>query len=83
MEDPFFEDSFGAFAELTKKLAPEIQVVGDDPLVTNVERIRKAIEHKSVNALLLKVNQIGTVSESLEAAKLCRENGMNVVVSHR
>ena len=68
---------------MNKKIAPNIQVVGDDLLVTNVERIRTAIEHKSVNALLLKVNQIGTVTESLEAAKLCRENDMNVVVSHR
>jgi len=83
MEDPFYEDSFDAFAELTKKLSPKVQIVGDDLLVTNVERIKKAIEHKSVTALLLKVNQIGTVSESLEAAKLCRDNGMNVVVSHR
>ncbi|MFH2101327.1 MAG: enolase C-terminal domain-like protein, partial [Candidatus Micrarchaeota archaeon] len=83
IEDPFYEDSFGAFAQLTKKLAPKIQIVGDDLLVTNVERIKTAIEHRSVTALLLKVNQIGTVTESLQAAQLCRENGMNVVVSHR
>lgn len=83
LEDPFFEDSFGAFAELTKKLSPGVQVVGDDLLVTNVERIREAIRQKSVTALLLKVNQIGTVSEAMEAAGLCRDNGINVVVSHR
>ncbi len=83
IEDPFFEESFGSFAELTKRIAPGVQVVGDDLLVTNVERIQKAIDQKSVTALLLKVNQIGTLTESLEAAKLCRDNGLNVVVSHR
>ncbi len=82
IEDPFFEDSFDAFAKLKKKL-PDRQIVGDDLLVTNPKRIEKAIEHGSVDALLLKVNQIGTVTESLEAAKLCKKNSMNVIVSHR
>lgn len=83
IEDPFYEESFDSFAELTKKLSPEVQIVGDDLLVTNPKRITKAIKNRSVTALLLKVNQIGTVTEALEAAELCKKNNMNVVVSHR
>lgn len=82
IEDPFHEESFGAFSALTKE-AQGVQIVGDDLVVTNVVRLRKAIEEKSINALLLKINQIGTVSEALEAARLCREKGLNVIVSHR
>jgi enolase len=82
IEDPFDEESFGAFASLVKEL-PGVQIVGDDLVVTNVARIRRAIDEKSMTALLLKINQIGTVSEALDAAKLCRENGLNIVVSHR
>jgi enolase len=58
-------------------------VVGDDLLVTNPVRIREAMENKSCNALLLKVNQIGSVSESMDAADLCNSKGWNVIVSHR
>ena len=82
IEDPFQEEDFDGFAQLTQALRGKM-VVGDDLLVTNVERIKMAIEKKSCNALLLKVNQIGTVSEALDAATLCRKNGWNVVVSHR
>jgi enolase len=82
IEDPFDEESFGAFAALVREL-PHVQIVGDDLVVTNVARIRRAIEEKSMTALLLKINQIGTVSEALDAAKLCRANGLNIVVSHR
>jgi len=82
IEDPFYEESFGAFAALVKEL-PGVQIVGDDLVVTNVTRIRRAIEAKSMTSLLLKINQIGTVSEALDAAKLCRANGLNIVVSHR
>jgi enolase len=82
IEDPFDEESFGAFAALVKEL-PGVQIVGDDLVVTNVARIRRAINEKSMTALLLKINQIGTVSEALDAAKLCRDNGLNLVVSHR
>ncbi len=82
IEDPFYEESFGAFAALVKEL-PDVQIVGDDLVVTNVARIRRAIEEKSMTALLLKINQIGTVSEALDAARMCRNNGLNIVVSHR
>ncbi len=82
LEDPFEENSFGAFSALVKEL-PRLQVVGDDLVVTNPERIRRAIEERSMTALLLKINQIGTVSEALEAAKMCRQNKINIIVSHR
>ncbi|MDD5340088.1 MAG: phosphopyruvate hydratase [Candidatus ainarchaeum sp.] len=82
IEDPFYEESFGAFAALVKEL-PDVQVVGDDLVVTNVERIRRAIDAKSMTALLLKINQIGTVSEALDAAKMCRDSRLDIVVSHR
>lgn len=83
IEDPFFEDAFGTFAELTKKVGSKVQVVGDDLLVTNVERIKTAIKQGSCNALLLKLNQIGTISESIDSCNLSLRNGWRVVVSHR
>ena len=84
IEDPFFEEQFDAYAELlAKSKNAGVQIVGDDLTVTNVSRIRTAITKKSMNALLLKVNQIGTVTEALAAAGLVKRNGMNVVVSHR
>jgi len=83
IEDPFFEEDFDSFSALTKKIGSRIQIVGDDLLVTNVKRIKRGIKKKSMNALLLKVNQIGTVTESIAAADLCRKNKMKVVVSHR
>lgn len=83
IEDGFAEDDFASFAEFTKKFGKRVQVVGDDLLVTNVERMKKAMQIGACNALLLKLNQIGTVSESLDAARLAFDNKWNVVVSHR
>lgn len=83
IEDPFEEEDFEGFAQITKKLGTKVQIVGDDLLVTNPKRLKIAIEKKAVNALLLKVNQIGTISESLEVAQMCRKNGIRIVVSHR
>ncbi len=84
VEDPFEQESFSAFAELTKKLAMmNVQTVGDDLLVTNVGRIREAVRRNSCNCLLLKVNQIGTLSESINAATLAMGEGWKVMVSHR
>ncbi|MEW6723107.1 MAG: phosphopyruvate hydratase [Candidatus Micrarchaeota archaeon] len=82
IEDPFHEESFDAFAALRKE-QPELQVVGDDLTVTNVERLNRAIGKGSINALLLKLNQIGTVSEAMEAVRVCRENNLRIIVSHR
>lgn len=81
IEDPFYEDDFESFAKLREKT--KILIVGDDLLVTNVKRIKKAIDKKSCNCLLLKPNQIGTVSETLDAVRLAYENGWEVMVSHR
>lgn len=82
IEDPFVEDDFEAFSNLTKKLK-KIQIVGDDLLCTNPRRIQKGILMDSCNALLLKINQIGTITEALDAAKLAMNNKWNVMVSHR
>lgn len=83
LEDPFEEDSFEEFAAIKKKLAGKVQIVGDDLLVTNSDRIKTALRHNSISALLLKVNQIGTLSEAHDAALLCRSKRLGVVVSHR
>ncbi|MCX9025927.1 MAG: phosphopyruvate hydratase [Candidatus Methanoperedens sp.] len=82
IEDPFEEESFEDFAELTKKLKDTI-IIGDDLFVTNVKRLEKGIKMNAGNALLLKVNQIGTLSESFDAARLAQKNKFKVVVSHR
>ena len=82
-EDPFDEEDFSSFSKMVERIGSKIQIVGDDLLVTNVERIRRAIKEKSCNALLLKVNQIGSVSESIDAYKLSKDNKWGVMVSHR
>jgi len=83
IEDPFAEDDWQSFYVLNKEIGHKIQIVGDDLLVTNKERIQTAIKLNSCNALLLKMNQIGTVSEAIEAANLAMKNKMKVMVSHR
>ncbi|MBI5355647.1 MAG: phosphopyruvate hydratase, partial [Candidatus Aenigmarchaeota archaeon] len=82
IEDPLAEDDFEGFTEAAAALKG-VQVVGDDLLVTSTRRIRIAIENKCCSCLLLKANQIGTVTESLEAAKLALSSKWNVMVSHR
>ena len=82
IEDPFEEESFEDFAELTKKLKDTI-IIGDDLFVTNVKRLEQGIKMNAGNALLLKVNQIGTLSEAFDAARLAQKNRFKVVVSHR
>ncbi|MBQ3685790.1 MAG: phosphopyruvate hydratase [Candidatus Methanomethylophilaceae archaeon] len=83
IEDPFFEDDFETTAELTSKIGSHVQIVGDDLFVTNVKRLSSGIDCGAANALLLKVNQIGTISESGDAAQMSYDNKYNVVVSHR
>lgn len=81
VEDGLDENDFDGWAKMTKRLG--IQVVGDDLLTTNVERIKRAALHKSCNAMILKPNQVGTVTEAIEAAMLAKKSNWNVVVSHR
>jgi enolase len=83
IEDPFFEDDFDSAAELTKKVGGTVQVIGDDLFVTNVKRLSHGIAKGAANALLLKVNQIGTITEAGNAARMSFDNGYAVVVSHR
>lgn len=83
IEDPYDQDDFDGFAGITEVLKGKAQIVGDDLTVTNVERIKMAIEKKACNSLLLKINQIGTITEAIEASKLCMANGWSVMVSHR
>ena len=82
IEDPFEEEAFADFAALTARLSGTI-IVGDDIYVTNVERLAKGIKMKATNALLLKLNQIGTVSEAFDAARMAFRSGFKVMASHR
>lgn len=83
IEDPFAEDDWEKWSELTRDFGNSIQIVGDDLLVTNKKRILEASEKQACNALLVKLNQIGTLTETLEAMKLGKSNGWNNIVSHR
>ncbi len=83
IEDPVHEDAFDLMELLTRRMGKKVQLVGDDMLVTDVHRIRKAIDMKAGNAVLIKVNQIGTVTEAMEAARLALDSGLGCVVSHR
>jgi enolase len=82
IEDPLSEDDFEGFAMITRQLSG-VQIVGDDLFVTNVKRLSKGISMHAGNALLLKVNQIGTLSEAMTAARLAFEHDFRVIVSHR
>jgi len=81
IEDPFDQDDWVNWSKITA--ATDIQIVGDDLTVTNPTKIQEAIDLKSCNCLLLKVNQIGTISESIDAVKLSKQNGWGVMTSHR
>jgi len=83
IEDPFDQDDFPSYAAMTTKLGDKCQVVGDDLLVTNPKRVQKAIDEKACNALLLKVNQIGSISEAIEAFAMAKKAGWGVMTSHR
>jgi enolase len=83
IEDGLAEDDWDSWVLMTERLGGKIQIVGDDLLVTNVKRVKKAMELKACNALLCKVNQIGTLTEAMAAVELCHRNGWTAVVSHR
>jgi len=83
IEDPFDQDDFESYTKTTTAIGKECQIVGDDLLVTNPTRVQKAIDVGACNALLLKVNQIGSVSESIEAVAMAKAAGWGVMTSHR
>ncbi len=83
IEDGLAQNDWKSWTLMTKELGDKIQIVGDDLLVTNPERVRKAIKENAANALLVKVNQIGTLTETIEAVELCHRAGWRAVTSHR
>lgn len=83
LEDPMAEDDSEGFVEITKKLGKKIQIVGDDNFVTNRKKLSNGIKNGACNSLLLKVNQIGSLTEAIDTASLAYRNGYSVVVSHR
>jgi enolase len=83
LEDGLHEDDWDGWAKLTSDLKANTLIVGDDLLTTNKSRVAKAIEKKACNAILVKPNQIGTISETIEVIKLCKENNWKTIVSHR
>lgn len=83
IEDPFDEDDWTNWTKFTQEHGKQFQVVGDDLTVTNVKKIQKAIDTKACTCLLLKVNQIGTVTEAIDAVKMAKQAGVGVMCSHR
>jgi enolase len=83
IEDPLDEDDWDGFAALTDKIGSKVQIVGDDLFVTNPERLARGINDGSANAILIKVNQIGTLSETMQAIDMAQKAGFGVVISHR
>ena len=83
IEDPFAEDDWEAWKKLTSKIGDKVQIVGDDLYVTNTTRLSKGIKNGSTNSILIKVNQIGSLSETLDAIEMAVTNGFTAVVSHR
>jgi len=82
-EDPLGENDWDGFAKFTKTLGDTIEVIGDDLFVTNTKYIQKGLENESANSVLIKLNQIGTVSETIEAVKMCKNAGWRNLISHR
>lgn len=83
IEDPLGEEDFESWAEMTERLGHRVQLVGDDLFVTNPERLQQGIDEGAANAILIKLNQIGTLSETLDAIELAKRNGYKTIISHR
>ena len=83
IEDPLDEDDWDAWSLLTSKIGSKVQLVGDDLFVTNIERLEKGIEKKAGNSILVKINQIGTISETIDAINLAKKNHFSYIISHR
>src|SRR5690606_32625023 len=82
-EDPLSEDDWDGWAQLTSSIGGRVQIVGDDLFVTNPARLQRGIDDGAANALLVKVNQIGTLTETLDAVDLAHRNGFRCMMSHR
>ena len=83
IEDGLDENDWEGWVKLNKALGAKIQLVGDDLTVTNIKKLNNAINMKAINAILIKLNQIGTVSETLDAIKLAQESNFGIIISHR
>ena len=83
IEDPFAENDWKAWSQLTKDIGKNVQIVGDDLFATNVSRLKRGIKEKSANSILIKVNQIGTLTETLDVIDLAKKNNFSTVISHR
>ena len=83
IEDPFAENDWNAWCKLTSEIGNNIQIVGDDLFVTNEKRLKKGIDEKSANSILIKVNQIGTLTETLKVIDLAQKNNFSTIISHR
>lgn len=83
IEDPFDEEDWNGFVKLTEKIGKQVQLVGDDLFVTNMNRLKLGIDRKAANAILVKVNQIGTLTEAMDAMELAKSAGYRCIVSHR
>lgn len=83
IEDPLDQNDWDGFADITKRLKDRVQIVGDDLFVTNKKYLEKGIRLGCCNAILIKVNQIGTITETLETIELAKENNCNIIISHR
>jgi len=83
IEDPVFEDDWNVWKKLTRELGKKVQIVGDDLFVTNLARLKKGVKELAANAILIKPNQIGTVTETLEVINFAKKNKFNTIISHR
>src|SRR5262249_3817574 len=83
IEDGLSEDDWDGWVKLTRELGDKVQLVGDDLFVTNVKRLQQGIDKKAANSILVKVNQIGTLTETLEAVELAKRNLFTTIISHR
>ncbi len=83
IEDPFHEEDFESHSKLTEKIGSRVLIVGDDLYVTNISRLARGLEMKATNALLMKVNQVGTLTEAVDITRAAHRNGIRVIVSHR
>ena len=83
IEDPFAEDDWNAWVQFNQKFGKQLMIVGDDLFVTNSKRLENGIERKAANAILIKLNQVGTLSETLDVIKKAKEVGFKTIISHR